>query len=163
MKRAVLSAVFLAALGALGGCPIYSHDDDGCWRDRDCAYGYLCDDSSGVCYLPGSDNGRCGRPSDCGVNQTCSSSGLCVSGDCSFSGCVSGYRCDGSGPSWQCVSSTGGSSNGDAGGGSAGGASGATQSAGAGEAGADSSAAAGVGGDAALASGVGTAGEAGGG
>jgi hypothetical protein len=157
MKRAVLSAVFLAAVAALGGCPIYSHEDDGCWRDKDCEYGYLCDGSSGVCYRPGSDSGRCARPSDCGVNQTCSSASLCVSGDCSFSGCVSGYRCDVSTGSWQCISTTSGTPNGGAGGGSSGGA---TQ----GAAGAESSPdAAGAGGDAAVVSSAGTAGEAGGG
>ena len=160
MKRAVLSAVFLAGVVALGGCPIYSHEDDGCWRDTDCANGYVCDDSSGVCYLPNAGSGRCVRPSDCGVNQTCSSAGLCVSGDCSFSGCVSGYRCDGSSGIWQCVSSTGGSPNG----GEGGGAGDASQGASAGAAGTEISMdAAGSGGDSAVVSGAGTAGEAGGG
>lgn len=114
MKRAVLTAVFLAALAGLGGCPIYSHEDDGCWRDKDCENGYLCDDSSGDCYAPSSGSGRCARPSDCGVNQTCSSAGLCVSGDCSFSGCVAGYRCDGSTRIWQCVPSAEGAPSGGA-------------------------------------------------
>jgi hypothetical protein len=155
MKRAVLSAVFLAAAAGLGGCPIYSHQDDGCWRDKDCQNGYLCDDSTGDCYSPSSGSGRCARPSDCGVNQTCSSAGLCVSGDCSFSGCVSGYRCDASTRIWQCISSD--TPNGGAGGRSSGGA---AQAAGA--AGAESSAdSAGTGGDATVVSGV--AGEAGGG
>lgn len=125
MKRAVLSSVFLAALATLGGCPIYSHEDEGCWRDRDCDHGYLCDDNSGTCYLPGSSNARCVRPADCGVNQTCSSAGVCVSGDCSFSGCVSGYRCDVSTGIWQCVSNANnGTPNGGAGGGSSAGAGG---------------------------------------
>ena len=145
MKRAVLSAVVLATVAALGGCPIYSHRDDGCWRDKDCENGYLCDDNSGDCYLPGSGSGHCARPSDCGVNQTCSSAGLCVSGDCSFSGCVSGYRCDAATGTWQCISSTSGTPNGGAGG----------------ESSVDS---AGAGGSATVLSGVaGTAGEAGGG
>lgn len=117
MKRAVLSVLFLSAITALGGCPIYSHDDDGCWRDRDCADGYLCNDSSGVCYLAGNGaaSGRCVRPSDCVPNYTCNSSGQCVSGDCSFNGCVSGYRCDASSGIWQCISNSVISSGGGAG------------------------------------------------
>lgn len=150
MKRAVLSAVFLAAVAGVGGCPIYSHADDGCWRDRDCENGYLCDDSRGDCYLPSSGSGRCARPSDCGVNETCTSAGRCVSGDCSFSDCVSGYRCDASTGIWQCISnemSSGGGSGG------------ASQVAGA--AGAESSDSAGMGGDSTFLSGL--AGAAGGG
>jgi hypothetical protein len=157
MKRAVFSAVCFAAIAALGGCPIYSHDDDGCWRDRDCESGYLCDDSSGVCYLPSSISGRCVRPSDCDVNQTCNSASRCVSGDCSFSGCVSGYHCDGSTRIWQCISD--GTPNGGAGGSSSAG--GAPQDSSAGAAGLDiSMEASGAGGDAAV---LGIAGEAGGG
>jgi hypothetical protein len=102
-QRAVLAAVSLAALATLGGCPIYSHDDDGCWRDRDCASGFFCDDRSGICYRPGSGTLHCARPADCGVNETCGKTGRCVTGDCSFSGCVTGYVCDNGSGIWQCV------------------------------------------------------------
>ncbi len=108
-KRAVLAAVALAAIATLGGCPIYGANDEGCWRDRDCGGGYLCDDNTGVCYLPNSGSNSCARPSDCGVNETCSVKARCVSGDCSFSGCVAGYRCDSSSGSWLCVSDANGS------------------------------------------------------
>ncbi|MET0793891.1 MAG: hypothetical protein ABW061_20395 [Polyangiaceae bacterium] len=166
-KRAVFSTLFLGAVAALGGCPIYSHDDDGCWRDRDCASGYLCDDYTGDCYVPNSGNGRCVRPSDCGVNQTCGEIGRCVSGDCSFSGCVAGYHCDAQTGIWQCVSDANGTPNGGSGGGGgtvAGGAAGALETAGDGGAGEPSADVAGAGGDATVPSGAGgAAGEAGGG
>ena len=172
VKRPVLGAVFLMAIATLGGCPIYSHDDDGCWRDRDCADGYLCNESSGVCYVAddGAVNGRCVRPSDCVANYTCNPSGQCVSGDCDFSGCVSGYHCDSSSGAWQCISNAiisvggngGGANSGVAGDSSGGG--GAAQIADGGGAGSESSSdVAGSGGDAALVSsaGAGAGGEGG--
>ena len=163
VKRAVLGVVFLSAITTLSGCPIYSHDDDGCWRDRDCADGYLCDDRTGVCYVAGSGavSGSCVRPNDCASNYTCNPSGQCVSGDCSFNGCVAGYHCDASSGIWQCVSnsviSTGGGS------GTGGEAASAGNNAG-GAAGSESSsdgAGAGSGGEAAIAGTSGAAGEGG--
>lgn len=152
MKRALVTAVFLGAVAALGGCPIYSHEDDGCYRNSDCAPGYSCDDRTGACYAPGGPD-SCVRPSDCGVNQTCNRSGVCVSGDCSFHGCVAGYTCDSSSGIWECVSSSSGAAG--AGNGSAGAA---------GSAGAEASGpgASGAGGDAALSLSGGSAGQAGG-
>src|SRR5258708_19923885 len=95
MRRAVVTAVFLCAVAALGGCPIYNHEDQGCYRDRDCAPDYLCDMRSGLCYVPGAGN-SCLRPTDCVMNQTCGRTGQCLSGDCTFNGCVAGYQCDSS-------------------------------------------------------------------
>ena len=107
MKRPVITALFLCAVATLAGCPIYDHEDAGCYRSSDCAPGYSCDDRTGDCVLPSGDN-TCRAPDDCGVNETCSRSAQCVAGDCSFSGCVSGYRCSSSTGVWACVASTGG-------------------------------------------------------
>lgn len=111
MKRPVVTALFLCAAAALPGCPIYDHEDAGCYRNSDCAIGYVCDDNTGECYqpspLPGGDT-RCVKPSECAVNETCDKTGHCVSGDCTFSGCVSGYECDSSSGAWQCVSGAAG-------------------------------------------------------
>jgi hypothetical protein len=108
MKRPVLTALFLCAVAVLPGCPIYDHEDDGCYRSSDCDTGYSCDQNSGQCYLAGdgnSEGSRCQKPADCATNTTCSSAGECVAGDCSFSGCVNGYVCDSSSGTWSCVSS----------------------------------------------------------
>jgi len=105
MKRPVVTALFLCAVATLSGCPIYDHEDAGCYHSSDCAPGYACDDRSGDCYLPSSNN--CSRPQDCAADETCSRAGECVAGDCTFpgSGCVSGYTCVSSSGVWSCVPS----------------------------------------------------------
>jgi len=101
MKRPMVTAVLLFAITGLAGCPIYDHEDDGCYRDSDCARDYVCDYDSGYCVLP---NKTCSRPSDCDSTSTCTPAGVCQPGDCTFShGCVSGYFCDSSSGVWQCV------------------------------------------------------------
>jgi hypothetical protein len=105
MKRPVVTALFLCAVATLSGCPIYDHEDAGCYHSSDCAPGYVCDDRSGDCYLPSSSSSNCSRPDDCGVNETCSRTAQCVAGDCTFSGCVSGFQCDSSSGIWSCVPS----------------------------------------------------------
>jgi hypothetical protein len=107
MKRPVVTLLFLCAVASLSGCPIYDHQDAGCYHSSDCAPGYVCDDRSGDCYLPSSSSNGCSRPQDCPVNETCSRAAVCVSGDCSFpdTGCVSGYTCDSSSGIWACVPS----------------------------------------------------------
>jgi hypothetical protein len=122
MKRPVVTALFLCAAAALSGCPIYDHEEAGCYRDSDCAIGYACDVNSGECFQPTSPSGGngCSQPTDCGVNETCSKAALCVSGDCSFSGCVSGYTCDSSSGKWECTSLTGGTPGASGEGGAAG-------------------------------------------
>jgi hypothetical protein len=132
MKRPVVTALILCAVATLSGCPIYDHEDAGCYHSSDCEPGYVCDDRSGDCYLPSSNTNSCSRPQDCAVDETCTSAGQCITGDCSFpgSGCVSGYTCDSSSGIWSCVPS---GSIGSAG---AAGASGSNDSAGAGQGGA---------------------------
>ena len=122
MKRPVVTALFLCAAAALSGCPIYDHEDAGCYRNSDCATGYVCDDGTGECYQPSSptDGSGCSKPSDCDVNETCSKAGECVSGDCTFSGCVSGYVCDSSSGRWACTSGASGSAGASGDGGAAG-------------------------------------------
>jgi hypothetical protein len=126
MKRSVVTAFFLCGLAGLAGCPIYDHESDGCFRDSDCAQNYFCDNATGDCRLVTSVG--CTKPSDCGMTSTCTPSGQCASGDCSFydHSCVAGYRCDSSSGVWQCVASDSGSA-GEAG------ASGATAAAAAGQ------------------------------
>ncbi len=145
-------SAFLAALGLIGiglsGCPIY--EEEGCYDDYDCEYGYLCDAHSGTCYdteRPDIDDEKsCRKPSDCEPNQTCSRFGACSSGDCHYSsiGCVEGYVCALSGGRYACVADA---SNGGDGGAAAGGAAAGGAAAGgeAGEAGAGGQAASGAG------------------
>ena len=100
MKRPVVTAVLLLAVAGLAGCPIYDHENAGCYRDRDCASNYVCD-RYGDCVLP--DNSFCNKPSDCASTSTCTPAGTCSIGDCSFLGCVAGYTCDSSTGVWGCV------------------------------------------------------------
>jgi hypothetical protein len=101
MKRPVVTAVFLFAVAGLAGCPVYDHDSDGCYRDSDCARNYVCNQNNGDCVL--ANDLSCSRPSDCDSTSTCTSAGLCAYGDCTFNGCVAGYRCDSSTKVWLCV------------------------------------------------------------
>jgi hypothetical protein len=118
MKKWAIPAALLLALGGLAGCPIYDHADEGCYRDLDCAPGFLCDDATGSCYdeLAGI---ACDRPSDCGENETCSRTGSCEIGDCHFAsvGCVRGYVCDAVAGRWACVSESAGQGGDSSGGG----------------------------------------------
>jgi len=109
MKRPLVSAIFLCALTTLVGCPIYDHEDAGCYRSSDCGPGYSCNTDNNVCYLdqPGGSN-SCTKPSDCAVNSTCGKNGQCASGDCYFNGCVAGYVCGKADGAWACVVDTGG-------------------------------------------------------
>ena len=116
----MVTALLLCAVAALSGCPIYD-ESAGCYRNSDCATGYLCDVGPGECYQPTSPtDGSCSKPSDCGVNETCSKAGECVSGDCTFSGCVSGYVCDSSSGKWECTSGSTGTAGASGDGGAAG-------------------------------------------
>jgi hypothetical protein len=116
MKKSAFPAALLLIAASLSGCPIYDHDDSGCYRDSDCATGYLCDDDTGDCYREDDDGAACRMPSDCGTNETCSRSGTCTPGDCHFAsvGCVHGYTCSSASGLWECVDdspSSGGSSS----------------------------------------------------
>jgi hypothetical protein len=101
MKRPVVTAVFLFVIAGLAGCPIYDHENAGCYQDRDCGSSFVCNTQTGDCVAI--DSARCTRPTDCDSTFTCTSEGICRSGDCSFSSCVAGYRCDSSSGIWQCV------------------------------------------------------------
>jgi hypothetical protein len=101
MKRPVITAVLLFAVAGLAGCPVYDHENSGCYRNSDCAQSYVCDTQSGDCVAPGVYN--CTKPADCDATYTCTSAGVCVPGDCTFNGCLSGYRCDSSSDAWGCV------------------------------------------------------------
>jgi hypothetical protein len=117
----------------LGGCPIYPDSRDhrvclesgvcyscpddyyssdcyayGCGSDYDCPVGYAC--SNGQCVGAGYDGGytgdsggQCTRPSDCPSGQNCGADDRCHPGDCSNSGCPSGYQCKLSNGTLQCV------------------------------------------------------------
>jgi hypothetical protein len=106
MKKSAFPAALLLTLTGLSGCPIYEHDDAGCFDDLDCAYGYLCDGATGACYAPQDSGIACDEPSDCGTNETCSRTGSCAIGDCHFPsvGCVQGYVCSAEDGRWMCVS-----------------------------------------------------------
>jgi hypothetical protein len=121
MKRPMVTTLILCAVATLSGCPIYDHEDAGCYSSSDCAPDYACDSRSGDCYLPSSNN-SCSRPQECAVDETCSSAGECVTGDCTFpgSGCVSGYECDSSSGIWSCVPNGSAGSGGSAEAGAAG-------------------------------------------
>ncbi len=102
MKRPVLTALILCAVAVLPGCPIYDHDAGNCNSSDDCAPGFDCDDHSGDCYQQ-TPRSTCRAPADCSVNETCGTAGQCVTGDCTFSGCVHGYVCNSSSERWECV------------------------------------------------------------
>ena len=104
MKKSALPAALLLIAASLSGCPIYDHDERGCYRDSDCAAGYSCDTETGSC-LSEPESAACRRPSDCETNETCSRSATCMIGDCHFEsvGCVRGYVCASVDDRWACV------------------------------------------------------------
>jgi hypothetical protein len=115
MKKSAFPAALLLLGVFMSGCPVY--DDDGCNRDRDCAYGSVCDEHTGRC-VDEVDSGdpdpggiACHRPLDCDGNETCSRSGICKAGDCHFAsvGCVRGYECSSESGRWECVKPVSGS------------------------------------------------------
>ncbi|HET7542776.1 MAG TPA: hypothetical protein VFK05_23050 [Polyangiaceae bacterium] len=106
--RLAVTAVFLVALGAFGGCQSSSMDE-GCIDDSDCAPGSQCDYSSGECRTPpDGGNDSCRAPSDCAPSYTCGEKGTCMPGDCYFNGCVTGFDCQSSTGTWECLPSSGG-------------------------------------------------------
>ena len=73
MKRVLSFVVGALGVALLGGCPIYSSGGGG-----------------GNC---GQSTCGCSTPADCPSGSTCDSAGLCEVGDCTQTGCVSGYTC----------------------------------------------------------------------
>jgi hypothetical protein len=108
MKRALLIGLSLSSAALLSGCPIYPEERLFCETNLDCPAGYACDGDTGYCRVVGGSGGATGKscdaPKDCGFNQTCSSKGVCKTGDCSFHGCVTGYTCVVDQGTWACVS-----------------------------------------------------------
>ncbi len=67
MKR-ILPFGVLAALGVMLGCPIYGDDNS-------------------------QTNNTCSSPDQCPSGSTCNTAGVCQQGDCTQTGCLSGYSC----------------------------------------------------------------------
>lgn len=109
MKKSALPALLLLIGAGLTGCPLYDHEDSGCYVNSDCAPGFSCDERDGTCYE--NTNDACRKPSDCGTNETCSRLGTCTPGDCHYRsvGCVRGYVCSSESGRWQCVAASDGS------------------------------------------------------
>lgn len=98
-----------------GGCPMFS-DRTGCWDNRDCAQGFSCDRSSGLCRTSTNEQpATCERPEDCEAGLNCGDTGVCVRGDCTFTGCVEGYRCSSASGAWICESVSAGGQGGGGG------------------------------------------------
>jgi len=106
--RAAATVIFFAVLGVLGACA-ETNADDGCYLDSECASGAVCDVASGVCVGP-SEGSRdtCRAPTDCASNYTCGDQGRCLPGDCYFQGCVTGFECESSTGTWECLPSSSG-------------------------------------------------------
>src|SRR6186713_2118897 len=113
-KRVLSGAAVVVASLLLAGCPVFSSDSS-CWYHDDCAPGFLCRRSDGRCVKQVvHERAACTSPDACVVGETCAADGTCVPGDCTFSGCISGWRCDVFDGRWSCVD------QGQAGGGAAG-------------------------------------------
>ena len=133
MKRFFWVTLGVVGAAILGGCPIYADNAnqrvctvDGCfdctndyysgsctpWQcnsSTDCPSGYYCSGSN-TCvgganpsYDGGTPPGSCSSPTDCSVGSNCGTDGQCHPGDCSNSGCPSGFQCKLSNGSLQCV------------------------------------------------------------
>jgi hypothetical protein len=103
MPRLASLAVLGFLAGAIGGCPIYTDDDDGYCDYGDCHRDYYCS-----------------APSDCPSDEVCGIDNECHIGDCSSWACADGYRCEQMGSNdYECVidvSTTGGGGEGGSGG-----------------------------------------------
>lgn len=138
MKRFFWMSLFGVGAAVLGGCPIYPDGGDqrvcggnGCYTcpdpyysgscsayscnyDSDCPSNYQCINNQ--CVSGSSpDSGRgCTQPSDCASGQNCGTDGQCHAGDCSNTGCPSGFQCKLSNGTLQCVGGTPRDGGGDA-------------------------------------------------
>jgi hypothetical protein len=133
MKRFLSFTLFGIGAVLLGGCPIYpdtasdyrvcdsygchscpsdNYSDDctpwQCGGAYDCPSGFDCN-GYGTC-VPYADAGpaptTCTKPSDCGAGMNCGRDGTCHIGDCTNSGCASGYVCKLANGTVQCVASS---------------------------------------------------------
>ncbi len=115
MKRILTLALVSLGAVALFGCPVYSNSSDQrfctadgqCWdcpggnfssdcvpwqcnSDVDCPAGWTCNLHSCV---QSSGGNTCTSPSQCPAGQNCGADNQCHAGDCSTTGCPSGYVC----------------------------------------------------------------------
>jgi len=105
-KRCVQGLLLLAGLAAQA-CPMFSAEPD-CWYDGDCAPGFLCDRRNGTCFPePAVEREPCSEPADCRAGETCNPNAICVPGDCTFSGCITGYVCGVMDGRWSCLAKSG--------------------------------------------------------
>ena len=96
--KAGFGLIGLAGL-VVSGCPIYAEEH--CYSDYDCPSNAYCSvDGECIPYPSGSGGGSggssnvpCTHPDQCGANSVCGADSTCHTGDCSFSGCVAGYKC----------------------------------------------------------------------
>jgi hypothetical protein len=126
MKRffghVLFAPLFLGAAALLGGCPIYgghqsycsdSYYDSDCSSDcsssYDCPSGSSCS-SYGRCVSatppppPPTTGTSCTQPADCPSGQSCGTDDKCHVGDCSSTGCPSGFVCKLESGQLQCTS-----------------------------------------------------------
>ncbi len=120
--------------GECYSCPYDYYSADcyayACGSSYDCPSGTTCDYNGGygTCVGGGRSGGvpdatapgsPCSRPADCAPPSNCGADGQCHAGDCSNTGCPSGYQCKLSGGALACVPlgrlPDGGSSGGDGG------------------------------------------------
>jgi hypothetical protein len=99
--------------GQCFSCPNDYYSSDcyayACGSDYDCPGGYVCS-SYNTCVSGGgypvdatAPGNSCGRPSDCAPGYNCGADDQCHPGDCSNTGCPSGYQCKLSNGTLQCV------------------------------------------------------------
>jgi len=129
MKRFIGFGLFGLSAVVLFGCPIWSddharhvcttgtatnvvlYDDDcvACYGNYDCPAGYECSNRactpSGGTVAPPSQ--ACSKPDDCAAGSNCGTDLRCHAGDCSNSGCPTGYLCKLSGGTLSCVANDG--------------------------------------------------------
>jgi hypothetical protein len=116
MKRLFGLALFGVATAVLGGCPVYSGNQNNSYEVCNQSGCYWCPENSmssaclpsgqcdgyGNCSTdagaPSDDTGTgtitCSQPGACPEGYTCAASGTCQLGDCSITACVAGYSCE---------------------------------------------------------------------
>jgi hypothetical protein len=116
MKRFLTITLFAVFAIALFGCPVWSDNQNSCQNGGYCGtpYGQCADNtqcpsgtvcSGGQCITQTTNT--CSAPGQCGNGENCGADGQCHAGDCSNSGCPSGYVCKLANGTLQCVGSTG--------------------------------------------------------
>jgi hypothetical protein len=122
MKRLFSIALLGVSAALLAGCPVYGGDDSSGPTPEGACPGdsyWTCNNTGGCwCESVGYDAGlpsngvdatvptSCTRPGDCPAGYTCGAAGECELGDCSVTGCVSGYVCELENGTLQCVGET---------------------------------------------------------